>query len=141
MAFFLVALPVAVFAALRHRPAAAARGARSGRWPSPLGVLGGLALLGVVGVLQAVATVLAGPEQAARVAANAPALQAGALRLLVVVLVGGGVLWAVWRGRLRGRRRAAAALAVVVIGRSLEHRPAVLRVPRARRPSSSATTR
>ena len=37
----------------------------------PLGVLGGLALLGVVGVLQAVATVLASPEQAARVTANA----------------------------------------------------------------------
>jgi hypothetical protein len=114
MAFFLVALPVAVFAAFgterllrRDLPLKALA--------VPLGVLGGLALLGVVGVLQAVATVLASPEQAERVAANAPELQAGALRLLVVVLVGGGVLWAVWRGRLVGAA-AAAALAVAVVG-------------------------
>jgi hypothetical protein len=82
---------------------------------APLAVLGGLALLGVVGVLQSVGTLLAGPEQAARLAANAAALQAGALRLLAVVLLGGAVLWAVWSGRLHGAL-AVAALALVVTG-------------------------
>ena len=105
MAFFLVALPVRGVRRVRCRSAAPARGLAARRSRFPLGVLGGLALLGVVGVLQAVATVLAGPEQAARVTANAAALQAGALRLLLVVLAGGGVLWAVWQGRLRSRRR------------------------------------
>jgi hypothetical protein len=114
MAFFLVALPVAVFAGFGADRLV--RGEVTLRaLVVPLAVLGALAVLGVVGVLQAVATVLAGPEQAARVAANAPALQAGALRLLLVVLVGGAVLWAVWRGRLRGGL-AAAALAAVVLG-------------------------
>ena len=41
------------------------------------------------------------------------ALQGGSLRLLVVVLLGGAALWAVWSGRLRGAP-AAAALALVV---------------------------
>jgi hypothetical protein len=114
MAFFLVALPVAVYAAFgtdrllkRDVPPRALL--------VPLAVLGGLALLGVVGVLQAVAVVLASAEQAARVAANAGELQAGALRLLVVVLVGGGVLWAVWRGRLAGGM-AATGLAIAMVG-------------------------
>jgi hypothetical protein len=114
MAFFLVALPVAGFAALGVDRLL--RGEVSRRaLVTTLAVLAGIAALGVVGVLQAVATVIAGPEQAARVAANAPALQAGALRLLVVVLVGGAGLWSVWQGRLRGGL-AATALAVVVVG-------------------------
>ncbi|HUR93401.1 MAG TPA: YfhO family protein [Gemmatimonadales bacterium] len=114
MAFFLVALPIAAFAAIgadrllrRDLPLRALL--------LPLATLGGVALLGVAGVLQAVATVLAGAEQAARVAANEAALRAGALRLLLVVLAGGGILWAVWRGKLRGGL-AAAALAVAVAG-------------------------
>jgi len=81
----------------------------------PLAVLGGLALLGAVGVLQSVATLLAGAEQASRVADNAGALQGGALRLLLVTLVGGAALWVVWSGRLAGPL-AAAALALVVVG-------------------------
>ena len=52
-------------------------------------MLGGLALLGAVGILQSVATVIASEEQASRVAANAGALQGGSIRLLVVVLAGG----------------------------------------------------
>jgi hypothetical protein len=114
MAFFLVALPVTVYAAFgtdrlltREIPLRAL--------VAPLAVLGGFALLGAVGVLQAVATVLATAEQAARVAANADALQGGALRLLVVVLLGGAILWAVWGGRLAGAA-AAASLAVAVVG-------------------------
>jgi hypothetical protein len=114
MAFFIVALVVAVFAGfgvdrlLRREVLLRAL-------VVPLAVLGGLALLGAAGVLQSVGTLLAGPEQAARLAANAPALQAGALRLLLVVLVGGAVLWAVWSGRVRGTL-AVAALALVVVG-------------------------
>lgn len=114
MAFFLVALPVAAFAGfgadrlLRREVAFRSL-------VMPLAVLGGLALLGVAGVLQAVATTLAGADQASRVVANAPALQAGAVRLLVVVLAGAAALWATWSGRVAGGL-AAAVLAVVVVG-------------------------
>ena len=114
MAFFLVALPVAAFAGfgvdrlLRREVTRRALLA-------PLAVLGGLALLGVLGVLQSFAVVLAGPEQAERVAANASALQLGALRLLLVTAIGGAVLWLVWAGRL-SRGLAAAAVAAVVLG-------------------------
>jgi hypothetical protein len=114
MAFFLVALPVAVFAAF-GTDRLLRREVSFRTLATALGVLAGVALLGVVGVLQAVATVLAGPEQASRVVANASALQLGALRLLLVVVIGGGVLWAVWRGRIAGAG-ATAALAVIVIG-------------------------
>ncbi|MGH7500008.1 MAG: hypothetical protein ACREL3_14305 [Gemmatimonadales bacterium] len=113
MAFFLVALPCAAFAGF-----GVDRLLRGGvslkALLIPLGVLGGLALLGIVGVLQSVTTALAAPEQSAHVAANAGALQAGALRLLAAVVVGGAVLWAAWSGKL-GRAVAAAALAVVVV--------------------------
>ena len=114
MAFFLVALPVTAFAAfgtdrlLRREVSARAL-------LVPLGLLGGLALLGAAGVLQSVATVLASAEQAARVTANALALQSGALRLLLVLLLGGSVVWAIRAGRLGGGL-AAAALALVVVG-------------------------
>ena len=114
MAFFLVALPCAAFAAFGVDRLI--RGPLSSRALTvPLAVLGGLALLGVVGVLQAVATVVAASEQAARVTANAGALQGGSVRLLLVVIAGGGILWAVWKGRLRGVT-AAAALALAVTG-------------------------
>jgi hypothetical protein len=114
MAFFLVALPVAVFAGF------GVDRLLRGEVPRrtlivPVVVLGGLALLGAAGVLQSVGTLLAGDEQAARLAANAPALRTGALRLLLVVLVGGAALWSVWSGRLRGTA-AVAALALVVTG-------------------------
>ncbi len=114
MAFFLVALPCAAFAGLGVDRLI--RGPLSLRTLAiPLGVLGGLALLGAAGALQSVATVLAAPEQAGRVAANAGALQTGSLRLLLAVLAGGAVLWAVWRRRLSGLP-AAGALALVVAG-------------------------
>lgn len=114
MAFFLVALPVAAFAGLGMDRVLRREVSRNALLV-PLAVLGGIAVLGVLGVLQSVAVVLAGPEQAERVAANAPALQTGALRLLLVTAVGGAVLWTVWAGRL-GQGLAAAAVAAVVIG-------------------------
>jgi hypothetical protein len=114
MAFFLVALPVAAFAAIGVDRLL--RGDVSRRaLVLPLAVLGGLALLGAIGVLQSVATTIAPAEQASRVAANAGALQVGSIRLLLVVLVGAAGLWSVWSGRLRGGL-AAAVLALVVVG-------------------------
>jgi hypothetical protein len=114
MAFLLVALPVTMFAGFGVDRML--RGEVSPRrLLIPLGVLAGVAVLGVVGALQAFATVLAGAEQAARVAQNADALQAGALRLLLVVGLGGAALWYIRAGALRGAA-AAAALAVVVVG-------------------------
>jgi hypothetical protein len=114
MAFFMVALPVSALAGF-GADRLVRREVSLRAFAVPLAVLGGLALLGVAGVLQSVATLLAGPEQASRVADNAGALQGGALRLLLVTLVGGAALWAVWSGRLAGPL-AAAALALVVVG-------------------------
>jgi hypothetical protein len=112
MAFFLVALPVAAFAGM-----GAERLLRREVSPRallvPLGVLGLLALLAATGALGGIGLGFAAPEQAARVAGNAAALQGGGLRLLLVVLAGGAILWAVGRGKLRGRA-AAAALATAV---------------------------
>ena len=114
MAFFMVALPVSALAGFGG-DRLVRREVSLRAFAVPLAVLGGLALLGVAGVLQSVATLLAGPEQASRVADNAGALQGGALRLLLVTLVGGAALWAVWSGRLASPL-AAAALALVVVG-------------------------
>jgi hypothetical protein len=113
MAFFLVALPVAAFAGLGTDRLVRGEVTRR-ELLVPLAALAVLALLGAIGVLEAVATALASPDRADRVVANASALQRGALRLLLVVLVGGAALWAVWQGRLR-RAGATAALAVVLV--------------------------
>jgi hypothetical protein len=114
MAFYLVALPVAVWAGLGTdrllRGEVSRRALLIG-----LGALGAVALLGVTGVLQGVATVLADPQQADRVAINAGALQAGALRLLAVVALAAAAVLGIASGKLRGPM-AAAALALVVGG-------------------------
>jgi len=112
MAFFLVALPVAAFAGfgaerlLRREVSLRAL-------LIPLGALGLLAVLAAAGGLGGAGLAFVGPEQADRVAANAPELQAGGLRLLAVVVLAGGVLVAVAAGRLRGAG-AAAGLALAV---------------------------
>jgi hypothetical protein len=64
--------------------------------------------------LESVATLFVSPQQAPKLAANAPELQRGALRLLLVVALAGGVFWAIWTGRLR-HYAAAAALGIVVV--------------------------
>jgi hypothetical protein len=113
MAFFLVALPVAVYAAFgAERLLRRKVSPRS--FAIPLAVLGAVGLLGVIGVLESVATLFVSPQQAPRLAANAPDLERGALRLLAVVALAGGVFWAIWTGRLR-RYAAAAALGIVVV--------------------------
>jgi hypothetical protein len=113
MAFFLVALPVAVYAAFgAERLLRREVSPRS--FAIPLAVLGAVGLLGAIGVLESVATLFVSPQQAPRLAANAPDLERGALRLLAVVALAGGVFWAIWTGRLR-RYAAAAALGIVVV--------------------------
>jgi hypothetical protein len=113
MAFFLVALPTALWAGLgvdrllRREVSLRALAV-------PLGGLGGLALLGAIGVLQTVASGLASEQQMERVAANAAPLQLGSLRLLLFVGLGGAALWLVREGRLAGWK-AAAALAIVTV--------------------------
>jgi hypothetical protein len=96
MAFFLVALPVAVYAAFGTE-----RLLRRELSPRSLG-------------MPFAATLFVSPQQAPKLAANAPELQRGALRLLVVVALAGGVFWAIWTGRLR-HYAAAAALGIVVL--------------------------
>ena len=114
MAFFLVALPVATFAAFGAERLSRRQVSLRQLWV-PLGVLGVLALLGAVGGLQGIASLFAAPEQAPRLADNAGELQAGAVRLLVVVLLGGAALAAVATERVRGLG-AAGALAIVIVG-------------------------
>jgi hypothetical protein len=113
MAFFLVALPMAIWAGfgtdrlLRGEVTARALAI-------PLGVIGGIALLGLIGVLGSVATLFASEEQAPRLAANAPELRIGALRLLVLSALAGATFWAVASKRLQGLAAAGALAAVVV---------------------------
>ncbi|HET9348987.1 MAG TPA: hypothetical protein VFO13_07605, partial [Arthrobacter sp.] len=113
MAFFLVALPVAIWAGfgadrlLRGEVTVKALAI-------PLGVIGGIALLGVIGVLGSVGTLFASEEQVARLAANAPELRLGALRLLVSAAFAGAAFWAVATGKLRGLAAAGGLAAVVV---------------------------
>jgi len=77
------------------------------------GALAALGLLGVVGVLQAVAESLASPERLPAAMANADALRAGALRLLVVSAAAGAVFWAAQSRRLVGA--VAAGVAAVLL--------------------------
>ncbi|MEO5798683.1 MAG: hypothetical protein ABIZ70_07150 [Gemmatimonadales bacterium] len=114
MAFYLVALPVCVWAALGAERLLR-REASGKSLLIALGVVGGVALLGVAGLLQGVATSLASAETMATAVANAPELRAGSLRLLLVVLLGGGVLIAIQRGILK-QGLAVALLALVVAG-------------------------
>ena len=114
MAFFLVALPVAAFAGM-----GVDRLLRREVSPRallvPLGALGLLALLAAAGALGGIGLGLAAPEQAARVAGNAGAVQGGGVRLLLTVALGGAILWAVARGALRGPL-AAGAIAAAIVG-------------------------
>jgi hypothetical protein len=113
MAFFLVALPVAIWAGfgadrlLRGEVTLRALAV-------PLGVIGAIALLGVIGVLGSVGTLFASEQQVPRLAANAPELRLGALRLLGFSALAGAAFWAVATGKLRGVA-AVGALATVVM--------------------------
>jgi hypothetical protein len=114
MAFFLVALPVCVWAAL------GVERLQNGEITSRqlftwLGVFAFIGLLGAMGGLQPFAEAFAPEQRRDVVLANAAALRMGSIRLLLVVLLGGGVLIAMQRRLLTGAL-AAAALILVVVG-------------------------
>jgi hypothetical protein len=113
MAFFLVALPIAVFAALGTQRLLR-REVSLKSFAIPLAVIGAVGLLGAIGVMESVATLFVSSEQAPKLANNAPELQRGGLRLLVMVVLAGGVFWAIWTGKLR-HYAAGAALGVVLV--------------------------
>ena len=81
----------------------------------PVAVFGVLGLLGALGVLQSVAEAVAIPEQTQRVVANADALRAGGIRVLVLALAGAGVLWAISSGKAKAGL-ATALLSIVILG-------------------------
>ena len=113
MAFFLVALPVCVWAAVGVEQLV--RGElRQKALLTTLGVLGSVALLGITGLLQGFTMALVDPRNMEAALANAGELRTGSLRLLLVVLLGGGALIAVQRGALKGV--AAAVLLIGVVG-------------------------
>jgi hypothetical protein len=113
MAFYLVALPMAVYAGFgAERLLKREVSLRS--LVVPVSILGGLALLGLIGVLESIATALVSQQQAQSLAANAPDIRVGALRLLLMVGIAGGVFWGIWAGKLR-RYAAGAALGVAVV--------------------------
>ena len=112
MVFFLVAFQVAILAGIGFERVLT-RQVAARRLLYLLGGLALFALLGVVGVLQLVADSLAIPERMAAAQANAPALRVGAMRLLIVVALGGGVLWAVARAKLSVLMATALTLGVI----------------------------
>jgi hypothetical protein len=114
MAFFLVALPVAVWAGAGAEELLARRVSVR----SVMIIFGALAvfgLLGAIGALQPFAEALAVPQRLNVAQANAPALVAGGLRLLLVGVIGGLAAWLICTGKATGAV-AAAALGVVVLG-------------------------
>lgn len=111
MAFFLPAFVVCLFAAF-GLDRLFRRELSPHRLLVPLGILAGLAVLGIAGVLQAVAESLVDPERLPVTIANAPELRFGAVRLLVVLLAGGVAFYAIRAGRLAG---APAALLVAAL--------------------------
>jgi hypothetical protein len=113
MAFYLVALPVAMWAGF-GADRLLRRDVSRRTLAITLGILGGIALLGAVSVLGSVATLFASEEQAARLAANAPELRIGAFRLLLFTALAGGAFWAVGTAKLRGLAATGALAAVVV---------------------------
>lgn len=114
LAFFLVAMAVCVFAGLGVDQLLRGE-VRTKPLYITLGVLGGIAVLAAAGLLQGVTAAIALPQRMSQVAANAPELQAGGLRLLLVILIGGAVLVMVQHRKIFGAL-AVVALVVVVAG-------------------------
>jgi hypothetical protein len=112
MAFYLVALPVAAFAAFGadrvFRREVSARAVFTG-----FGIIAAIGLLAVVGALQPIAEGLAVERMMERAIANGPGLVAGGFRLLGIALVAGGAVWLVTTGRVRALG-AAALLAFII---------------------------
>lgn len=116
MAFFLVAMPVAAFAGFGAERLFRGEARLGGAWVVA-GVAAVLGILGITGLLQNVAEDISRitnyfPERAI---ANAEALRADALRLLVVTAAGAGVFFAIQR-RMIGGAMAVAAVALLTAG-------------------------
>lgn len=114
MAFFLVALPVCIWAALGVEQLLAGK-VPARRLYTLLGVFAVIGLLGAVGGLQPFAEAFAPEERRDRVLENAAALRLGSIRLLVMTLLGGAAFVAIQR-RTLGGGLAAAALVLTVGG-------------------------
>jgi hypothetical protein len=114
MAFFLVALVVAVYAAIGVERLLRGQVAWR-RVAITAGVIGAIGLLGAVGALQTVAEVLVQPEQTGKLAANAANIRTGSFRLLLSLAATTLVFWLILRSRITGAL-AAAALGVVLVG-------------------------
>ncbi len=111
-AFFLVALPVCVFAGL-----GADRLLRgellSRRVLIGAGLFAAFGLFGAIGALGGLAQALADPQLEQLAAQNAGAIQTGGIRLLLFAVAGGAVLLGIRSSRLRGAVAAGALLFVV----------------------------
>lgn len=115
MVFYLVAFALCVLAGIGvDRVLARAVGARTVLLVVGFAAL--FALLGVLGGLQGLTESLAVPERLDAATANAASLRSGALRLLLWVTLGGGVLWAAATARLKP----AIATAALVVLMALE---------------------
>ncbi|MDB4915847.1 MAG: hypothetical protein JWM95_3491 [Gemmatimonadetes bacterium] len=112
MVFYLVAFALCVLAGL-GMDRVLGKEVRGRTIAAVVGVAALFALFGVAGGLQGLSESMAVPARQAAVEANAPFLRSGALRLLLFVVLGGGVLWATAAGRL-GRWAATSALLVLV---------------------------
>ncbi len=116
MAFFLVALPLSIFAGWGGERLLKGT-AQLGRAWIAAGVAGLLALLGTLGILQTVAEDIArnaGFEGGIELAiSGASALRLDSIRLLVTVAVAAAIIWVIGRRRLAGGTAIAALLAVV----------------------------
>ena len=113
-AFYLVALPLSVLAGFgAERLLAGEVPAR--RILIGAGVFAGVGLLGALGLLDGLAQSLADPLLVQRAVQNAPAIQAGGVRLLFFAGLGGAVLLGVQQGKLHGAL-AAGGLVLAVWG-------------------------
>ncbi len=123
MAFYLVALCTCVLAGLGADRVMQGK-MNSRRFWITAGLIAFLAILGVGGLLQGVTEGLANtlgqtqPDVVRNhmidaVIGNAPALQAGSMRLLLVIIVGAAAVWAVQHRKLAGGMAAAALVFVV----------------------------
>lgn len=113
MVFFLVAFQLAILAGIGLERVVSGQ-VETRRVLYVLGGFGAFALLGVVGVLQALAQGLAIPERMEAVLNNAPALRAGALRVLFFCITSAAALWTAAAGRLKGAALAGLLLVVTV---------------------------
>jgi hypothetical protein len=113
MVFFLVAFQLAILAGIGLERVVSGQ-VEPRRVLYVLGGFGAFALLGAAGVLQALAQGLAIPERMEAVLNNAPALRAGALRLLFFCVAGAAALWTAATGRLKGAALATLILVVTV---------------------------